>query len=284
MKVGINLLVVGGFIRADKDRDTLELITGAGYDGVEVPIFSGNPGDYLTLARTLDELKLARTAAVIIPDAARSPVSPDPLSRARARDHMRWAIDCMSALGATVAAGPFHSPLGLFTGNGPTETELGHLAEFLHFAAEAAQKAKIKLALEPLNRFECYMLNTQAQGRALCARVNHPSLTILYDTFHANIEERDMVSVIGEHIADIGHIHISENDRGIPGRGHIDFGAVFDAIKATGYDDWLTLEAFGRAVPELAAATRVWRDLFPDLPTLVRESIALIRREWARAK
>ncbi len=283
MKVGINLLVVGGFIRPDKDRATLELIAGAGYDGVEVPVFSGQPADYAALARLLDQLGLARTAAVIIPDAARNPVDPDPAARARARDHVRWAIDCMTALGAKVAAGPFHSPLALFTGQGPTATELAHLAEFLRFFAEAAAQAGIRLALEPLNRFECYMLNTQAQGGALRRAVAHPNLTILYDTFHANIEERDMVAAIGEHIADIGHIHISENDRGIPGRGHIDWRSVFPAIKRTGYDDWLTLEAFGRAVPELAAATRVWRDLFPDLPTLVKESIALIRTEWARA-
>ena len=147
----------------------------------------------------------------------------------------------------------------------------------------AVSGAGVMLAVEYLNRFETYLLNCAADAVRFIKDVNHPHCRTMYDTFHANIEERDMVGVIGRHAATIGHIHISENDRGIPGRGHIDFPPVFRAIKATGYDDWLTLEAFGRAVPELAAATRVWRDLFPDLPTLVRESIALIRREWARA-
>jgi D-psicose/D-tagatose/L-ribulose 3-epimerase len=284
VRVGINLLVVGGFIHPDKDRATLELIRKAGFDGVEVPVFSGQPADYTALGRVLDDLGFARTAAVITPDVARSPVNPDPAARARARDHIHWSADCAHALGATVMAGPFHSPLGVFTGNGPTDTELGHLAEYLHEAAGYAETAGNKLALEPLNRFECYMVNTLEQGAALHKRVGHANFTILYDTFHANIEERDMVAGVGQYKPQIGHIHISENDRGIPGRGHIAFTPVFDAIAATGYDDWLVLEAFGRAVPELAAATRVWRDLFPDLKTLVNESNTFIRSQWARAQ
>ena len=283
MRVGINLLVLGGSIHPDKDGRALRLIRDAGFDGVEVPVFSGSVSDYATLARALDDLGLARTAAVIVPDVTRSPVNPDAVARGRARDHIHWATDCAHALGATVIAGPFHSPLGVFTGNGPTESELGHLAEFLHEAAGYAQHAGIRLALEPLNRFECYMVNTMEQGGALHTRVAHPNFTILYDTFHANIEERDMVASFDAHEAHIGHIHISENDRGIPGRGHIPFRPIFDAIRRNGFDAWLVLEAFGRAVPELAAATRVWRDLFPDLPTLVNESVRFIREEWARA-
>jgi D-psicose/D-tagatose/L-ribulose 3-epimerase len=277
------LLVLGGSIHPDKDGRALQLIRDAGFDGVEVPVFSGSVPDYATLASALDALGLARTAAVIVPDVARSPVNPDPVARARARDHIRWAVDCAHALGATVIAGPFHSPLGVFTGNGPTETELAHLAEYLHEGAGYAQRAGILLALEPLNRFECYMVNTMEQGAALHKRVAHPNFTILYDTFHANIEEREMVASFEAHKAGIGHIHISENDRGIPGRGHIPFRPIFEAIRRSGFNDWLVVEAFGRAVPELAAATRVWRDLFPDLPTLVNESVRFIREEWVRA-
>jgi D-psicose/D-tagatose/L-ribulose 3-epimerase len=121
------------------------------------------------------------------------------------------------------------------------------------------------------------------QASRLRAQVAHPNFSFMYDSFHANIEERDPITEIGRFGEEITHIHISENDRGIPGRGHIPWRAVFSAIRATGYDGWLTVEAFGRGVPELAAATRVWRDLFPDLPTLIRESIALIRGELERA-
>jgi D-psicose/D-tagatose/L-ribulose 3-epimerase len=283
MKVGINLLVVSGSIRPEEDRPILEQIKQAGYDGVEIPVFSGTARDYAALGRVLDELELARTAVTIIPDEGQNPVSPDPAVRSRARDRLHWAVDCIQALGGTVMAGPYHSPLGVFTGSGPTEDELKRLAELLHDAAGYAEAAKIHLSIEPLNRFECYMLNTMAQAAKLRARVDHPNFAFMYDSFHANIEERDPLAEIGRHAGEVTHIHISENDRGIPGRGHIPWRAVFDAIKATRYDGWLTVEAFARGVPALAAATRVWRDLFPDLPTLIRESIALIRSEWVRA-
>ena len=282
MDVGLNLLVVSGFI-GPGDHQTLQLIKDAGYDGVEIPVFSGEPRDYAALARVLDDLGLKRTAVTIIPDVEQSPVNPDRAARGRALDRLRWAVDCIHALGGTVMAGPYHSPLGVFTGNGPSEEELAHAAEVLHAAADYALPAGIKLSIEPLNRFECYVLNTLEQGRALRRRVGHPNFSYMYDSFHANIEERDPIAGITRHAGEITHIHISENDRGIPGRGHIRWDAVFDAIRSSGYDGWLTVEAFGRAVPELAAATRVWRDLFPDLPTLVRESIALIRRELARS-
>ncbi len=282
MYVGLNLLVMGGFI-GPGDYATLKLIKDAGYDGVEIPVFSGEPRDYAALARVLDDLALKRTAVTIIPDVEHSPVSPDPAARRRARDRLRWAIDCIHALGGTIMAGPYHSPLGVFTGSGPSEAELERVAEILREAAGYAEQAGIRLAIEPLNRFECYVLNTLEQGAALRRRVGHPNFSFMYDSFHANIEERDLVAGLTRHAGEITHIHISENDRGIPGRGHIPWRAVFDAIRASGYDGWLTVEAFGRGVPELAAATRVWRDLFPDLPTLIRESVAFIRGELARS-
>ena len=273
---------MGGAIRPS-DFATLERIKKAGFDGVEVPVFSGEPRDYAALARVLDEIGLARTAVTIIPDVGQSPISPDPAARARARDRLHWSIDCIQALGGTVMAGPYHSPLGVFTGNGPTDGEIAAGAEVLHEAASYAEPAGIHLSIEPLNRFECYFLNTLEQGARLRARVAHRNFSYMFDSFHANIEERDMVAGLGRYAGEITHIHISENDRGIPGRGHIPWRAVFDAIKRSGYDGWLTVEAFGRGVPEIASATKVWRDLFPDLPTLIRESFALIRGELGRA-
>jgi len=282
VKLGLNLLVIGGFIRPD-DYATLQRIKDAGYDGVEIPVFSGAPRDYATLSHVLDELALERTAVTIIPDVEQSPVNPDARARMKARDRLRWAVDCIHVLGGTVMAGPYHSPLGVFTGNGPSDDETKHLAEVLHETAGYASQAGVALSIEPLNRFECYMLNTLQQAAKLRALVGHENFSFMYDSFHANIEERDMVAGLREYAGQITHIHISENDRGIPGRGHIPWRAVFDAIKASGYEGWLTVEAFGRGVPELAAATRVWRDLFPDLPTLIDESIGFLRAEWARA-
>lgn len=281
VQIGFNLLTVGGFID-EAHLPLCERIGEIGYDGVEIPVFEGDAGHYERLGRQLDAIGLKRTIVTIVGEDS-NPLSPDPATRSKARERHRWAVDCAAALGATVIAGPYHSPVGVFSGEGPREDELAYLAEALHLMADDAAKGGIALSLEAINRFECYVLNTMEAASALRARVGHPNFGYMYDTFHANIEERDPVGAYSRHASEINHIHLSENDRGVVGRGHVPWAETFRAIRATGYEGWLTVEAFGRALPALAAATRVWRDLFPDLDTLLVESHGFIRRGWAQA-
>jgi D-psicose/D-tagatose/L-ribulose 3-epimerase len=142
--------------------------------------------------------------------------------------------------------------------------------------------AGIVPALEPLNRFEAYLLNTMDQAIAYAERVGSDGIGILYDTFHANIEEKDPLAALHAIHAsgNLSHVHISENDRGTPGRGHAKIRETIAALKAFGYDGWLTIEAFGRGVPELAAATRVWRDFFASPEEVYTEGYQLIRSCW----
>ena len=120
-----------------------------------------------------------------------------------------------------------------------------------------AQENGIVIALEAVNRFETYFANTMDDLCSYSRSLDHPSIKTMYDTFHANIEEKDPVDAFIRNSKDVVHVHISENDRGVPGRGHVPWADTFKAIKSSGYDRWLTIEAFGRGLPELAAATRV---------------------------
>ena len=232
----------------------LPQIKTAGFDGIEVPVFEGRPEHFAWLAPRIADAGLEATAVGVVPDAAHNPISPDPGERQGGLDHLDWLVDCAGALGAKLLCGPFHQPLGQFTGQGPTSDELARLAEAHREMAD--RNPDLVLAVEPLNRFECYILNTAAQSAAHVAAVDRPNFGYLYDTFHANIEERDPVGVVAETFGAITHVHISENDRGTPGRGHIDLAGAIRALKAHGYDGWLTIEAFGQALPDLAAATR----------------------------
>jgi D-psicose/D-tagatose/L-ribulose 3-epimerase len=277
--LGFNLLVVSGHI-GEEHAPIFAKLKALGYDGVEIPIFEGDVSHYKMLGKLIAGHGLRKTIVSIVTEDA-NPISPDAAVRAKARALLRQRIDCAHALGAEVMTGPFHSPLGVFSGGGPTAAELERLADAMREAAGYAAPAKVHLAIEALNRFECYALNTMAQASALRKAVGHPNFSYMYDTFHANIEERDPVGVYKTYAHEITHIHLSENDRGVVGRGHVPFGEVIAAIKQSGYDGWLTVEAFGRALPALAAATRVWRDLFPDLDTLFSESIATIKRHLA---
>ena len=253
MLVGINLLCLSGFIEASH-LEQLHQLKGLGYDGVEVPVLRGGPDHYAWLGRELDRIGLRRTATSVIPSVLANPVSPDPGERAAGRAHLDWALDCAIALGAESLGGPIHAPIGHFTGAGPTPEEWRHGAAAHHALADRAARNGLYLSLEPLNRFETYFLNTMAQARDYLALVDHPALRIMYDTFHAHIEEQSQPRAIAAIGAHLGVLHVSENDRGIPGRGQIDFAAVFASIRATGFDGWVTVEAFGAGLPELAAA------------------------------
>jgi D-psicose/D-tagatose/L-ribulose 3-epimerase len=139
------------------------------------------------------------------------------------------------------------------------------------------------LAVEYLNRFECYFLNTAADTRALVDAVNHPSLRAMYDTFHTHIEAKSPASAVAALGDRIIHVHISENDRGTPGTGMVHWGETFKALRRANYDGWMTIEAFGRALPALAAATRVWRDLFPSAEEVYTQGLRFMKESWAAA-
>jgi D-psicose/D-tagatose/L-ribulose 3-epimerase len=282
MKLGINLLCMTDFV-TEEHLPAIRQIKALGYDGVEVPVLSGEPAHYEWLGKELEAIGLLRCATGIVPSPEASPVSSNPEVRARGVAHLNWALDCAIALGAESLGGPLHAPIGHFTGSGPTESELAFGAEAHRALAERAAANGLHISLEPLNRFETYFLNTTAQCRDYARRVDHPALRIMYDTFHANIEDGDQVAAFERVAPHVGVVHISENDRGIPGRGHIDFPAIIRAIRRSGYDGWVTLEAFGAGLPGIAAATRVWRPLFPDYGTLFAESAAYIRKCWADA-
>jgi D-psicose/D-tagatose/L-ribulose 3-epimerase len=243
-------------------------IRATGFDGVEIPIFEGSADDYAQLGRRLDAMGLQRTAVSAIGDPTLDLISPDPAIRRAAVDRMRWVLDCSAALGADRVSGPLHSVLGQFSGQGPTADELSRAVDSQQQIGAHAATVGVTVGLEALNRFECYLLNTMADLAAFVRRVDHPNIRAMYDTFHANIEEADPIGALTQNRAELVHIHLSENDRGVPGRGNIPWAETFAAIRDIGYDDWLTIEAFGRGLPALAAATKVWRD-FAESPEAV---------------
>ncbi|MEM6382620.1 MAG: sugar phosphate isomerase/epimerase [Pseudomonadota bacterium] len=282
MQIGFNLLLWTTHLTDDL-LPVCERLKALGYDGVEVPVFEADPSYYGELGSKLDDMGLRRTTVGVVASPEANPMAADAQTRAAGVDHLKWLVDCSQALGAEVLCGPFTQPLATFSGSGPTQSELEHLTESHKAMADHAVGTGLKLAVEPLNRFECYALNTAQQAADLVKGVAADHYGYLYDTFHFNIEEKNPIEAIHRTASAINHIHISENDRGTPGRGHIDFAAVFNALKSVGYDDWLVVEAFGLALPDLAAATKVWRPLFDTEDQVASEAITLIQDGWQAA-
>jgi D-psicose/D-tagatose/L-ribulose 3-epimerase len=278
MKFGMNLLLWTIHL-TEEHLPLCAKLKKAGFDGVEVPLFQGEEAHFKRMGQELRNLGLGCTALTCC-SAETNAVSPDAAVRKKAAEHLKWAIDMTTAVGASVLVGPYHSALGVFSGAGPTHEEKRRAADVLRAAAEEAKKRSVLLAIEYLNRFECYLLTTAADAKALVQEINHPNFRMMYDTFHAHIEEKDVAQAIALAGPAIAHVHISENDRGTPGTGQVNWTATFRALKQIKYDGWFTIEAFGRALPDLAAATKVWRDLFPCAEEVYTKGLAFTKSRW----
>ena len=282
MRTGMNLLLWTAHV-GEEHFPLFAKLKQAGFDGVELPIFGGDKAHYQKVRKELDNHGLGCTTVTVANPNA-NPISPDPAVRQAGLDHIKWAIETTATLGGENLCGPYHSALGVFSGAGPTSDEKSHGADVLRQAAEFAGQHKVMMAIEYLNRFECYFLTTAADAKALVQKVNHPHFRMMYDTFHANIEEKAIGPTIESIAGHFVHVHISENDRGTPGTGHVHWDETFRALRKVGYDGWMVIESFGRALPDLAAATKVWRDLFPNPEEVYTKGLQLIKEKWQAAK
>jgi D-psicose/D-tagatose/L-ribulose 3-epimerase len=235
------------------------------------------------LRRALEQNGLACTVCSVLPRNA-SLISPDASERARARTFLSEAVKGTAEAGAQVIAGPLYSPVGYLPGTRRTEDEWKRAVEGWQELGPTLDSYQVDVALEPLNRFETYFLNLSEDAARLCDQINHPRVGILWDTFHANIEEKHLPESLlatGKHLK---HVHTCENDRGIPGTGHVDWSGVFDALRRMHYDNWLTIESFGFHIDALRAAAAIWRDLAPAAEDIAWQGVAFLKQNTTNMK
>ncbi len=284
MKIGLNLLLWDANI-TEEHVHILEQLAEMGYDGVEFPIFSFDRKVAKKLREHLDRLKLKCTITSCVPgDGSANPISSDAKCRRAGLNYMKKTIGIAEILGAETIAGPFTAPVGYLTRMRRTEDEWKWGVDVMRKVAAEAEKKGVMMALEALNRFETYFINTSEDACKFAEEVDSPNFAIMWDTFHANIEEKNIQKAMMAASDKIAHVHISENDRGIPGSGHIRFGEVFNCLKKMKYDRWLVIEAFSGALPELAGATCIWRDIVKDNFELAKQGHNFIQKQWAKAK
>jgi D-psicose/D-tagatose/L-ribulose 3-epimerase len=271
VKLGVNTLLW----TAHFDAAHLELfpeIRAHGFDGVEVARFNfeGFPAAEIRRVADGEGLELALCSAFTGNMSFAS-------GEGGPREHLLAALDAAVAIGSPVVVGPFCTPVGQLPGRRRSEDEWKRVVEGLAGVSGAFEEAQVKLALEPLNRFETYFLNTVEDAVQLCEAVGSSQIGILFDTFHANIEEKNVAGALratGKHLA---HVHTCENDRGAPGSGHVDWQGVGEALREMRYEGWCTIESFGFNIKEIAAAACIWRDLAPTPDEIAWKGAAYLR-------
>lgn len=257
-KIGFNVLVWSAN-NSNELKPILDRLKNIGYDGVEFLVGSPDETAYRSLGDHARNIGLEVTTVFVV-GKEENPVSESAGIRAKALDRTKWAIDRTHDLNASILCGPFHSAHAIFAKRAPENIEYERSAEVLHSAGEYAAQAGITMALEALNRFECYLCNTMEQLARLVNTANHPNVKAMFDTHHANIEEKNFTQAISTIAPHLAHVHISENDRGTPGDGHVNFDEAFSNLAKINYRGWLTIEAFSRNDPDFANAIGVWRE------------------------
>ena len=257
-KIGFNVLAWSAVITDDL-KPIVSRLKETGYDGVEFFVGSPDEAAYKWMGDYTKDLGLEVTSVFVV-SKDDSPISEDAAVRAKSLDRIKWAIDRSYDLNSTLLCGPFHSAHAHFAKRAPEEWEYSYGAEVLHAAGEYAAQANITLGLEALNRFESYLCNTMEQLSHLVRMTDHPNVRAMFDTHHANIEEKNFSGAIQTIAPLLTHVHISENDRGTPGDGQVNFDEAFAALAAIHYGGWLTIEAFSRNDPDFANAIGVWRE------------------------
>jgi len=247
-----------------------------GFDGFEVPVFEPAKVPAKEIRLALCDSNLECTVCSILP-AGMNPISDSPAIRRRTRQHLVDSIKVTAELGSTLMGGPVYSPVGHLPGRRRTSDEWKWAVECFQFLGKTLNENGITLALEPLNRFETYFLNTAEDAVILCSEIDHPNIGVLLDTFHTNIEEKDVAASFLQTGSRLKHVHACENDRGIPGTGHVDFAGIAAALKNIGYDGWITIESFGYSHKELAAAAAIWRDLAPTPEAVALDGLPFLR-------
>ncbi|MGC9996454.1 MAG: sugar phosphate isomerase/epimerase family protein [Terriglobia bacterium] len=276
MKYGVNTMV--WTTRINETHEALfSCIKEWGFDGVELFLSPQEPADIPAVRQMLEDNHLECTTCSVLPRDCHL-VSHEPEMRARGVEFLKTCVDGTAELGARLVCGPMYAGLGVMTGRRRTAEEWKWAVEGLQVVARHAETRQVTICLEPLNRFETYFLNTLEDAASLVHDVGASNVKIHFDTFHSNIEEKHPAEALRSIAKELGHVHISENDRGIPGSGHVDWQGVLKVLKAIRYQGWMTIESFAQPEPDLAAAAAIWRDMAPSGDELAQQGLRFIRR------
>lgn len=278
MKVGINLLLWTATPNFAEHGILLDKIKDWGFDAFEIGVGGLSAAEVDKFAGKAANLGLTPCSLDVYVASEMDMISPDPAMRRKAIDFIKSCISKTRDLGGKVFSGPMFQGLCNTTQIGPTADEMKYALDGLRECALYAQEQGIRLGAEPINRFEMYLLNSVEQAYAFCKEVGVDSLGLLVDTHHSNIEEYDTAASWSRVMDKIYSVHISENNRGVPGLGHAIPPAVFEVLKKGGYDGNLIIEAFNANVPETLPLLRIWRPFVENTDDVAIKGLAFIRK------
>jgi D-psicose/D-tagatose/L-ribulose 3-epimerase len=262
----------------DEITPILRTVADLGFDGVEVSLLGMTDEKAAALGKSVRDHGLEATCSDGLA-AQKDITSPDPDIRAAGLEHLRWAIKTTSIIGSRGLAGVVYAPWGVYDPeNKPMRAQRSAQA----FAAldEHLNAHDVTLGIEAINRFETDLVNTAQEASDMARASGSNKVGVLLDTFHLNIEEKDISAAITGAADTLVHFHVSDNDRGVPGAGHIPWGAVRDALAAINYDKWIVAEMFVIAGNPASTDLNIWRNIEPEPNNAARAALKFMRETF----
>ncbi|MGH2750692.1 MAG: sugar phosphate isomerase/epimerase family protein [Actinomycetota bacterium] len=256
-----------------------------GFDLIELPLETLDDWSVAAARRTLRETGLGAVVCIVM-SSDRDLVHPDAAIVKATQDYLSAAVEVAAELDSSVVCGPMYSSVGRTWRILPEQRPylLERLAQALAPVVGRAEAAGVRLAIEPLNRFETSLFNTTGQALELVEEVDSPACGLLLDTFHMNIEERDPATAIAAARGHLVHFHACANDRGAPGDDHLDWEGLASALRRVGYAGAVCIESFTAANEAIATAASVWRPLAVSQDDIATRGLSFLRSLLAPAE
>lgn len=275
-----------GFLANSDDVNWIDCLNRAKAAGLDILEMSASKllalpkSERETIARHARDLGLGITCATGLPPEG-DVSSDDPAVRARGvkliGEHLHVVKEMGGfALGGILTGVSKDFPIGVET---TRNRRVDHAILALREAAKIAEDCDVTLGIEAVNRFESPLVNTAAEALRVAEAVASPRLGILLDSFHMNIEETNMGEAIRTAGKYLAHFHACENNRMLPGRAHVDWNEVFDALGAIGYKGALVMEALPGPYGSVAPRLNIWRQLSEDVDGELKEATRFLREQ-----
>lgn len=264
--------------------EVLPRLAGWGFDCAEFPL--EQPGDWQpdTAARLLSDQGLTAAAVAAVMPPGRDLVAAEPSVILPTQDYLRQCVDAAALIGAPVVAGPVYAAVGRTWPMTEAERAAAYeqWRENIAPVVAHAAGAGVRIAVEPLNRYETSLLNTVAQTMEAMDGLPADTAGVALDTYHQNIEERSLPEAVRQAAGRIFHVQVCANDRGAPGDDHLDWPGFLDALDNEGYRGPLCIESFTAHNKTIAVAASIWRPLAPSQDILATRGLAFLREAGHR--
>jgi len=192
-------------------------------------------------------------------------------------DFLEPAFRVCAEVGSFGLGGVTYGTIGKTTGRAPTQKEIDGVCRFLERAAKRARGHGLKLGIEPCNRYETHLVNRGKDAARIIERVGADNIFIHLDTYHMHIEEESFAAGFEAAAPYLGYVHVSEANRGVPGRGMLNWSAAFKALADIGYGGPITLESMNHVDVDIGGGLAVWRPVAERPDDVIEEGLPFLR-------